>query len=134
MKLRLLSREKPEGILYASEVEFSSSSHPGVHVKMRRCSAGRRIELMERLAAHAARYEALKASERMDDQVQAEALRIRMDFEYLDWGLQRVSGLLVDGQAPDATVLFERGPEELVAEIVRAIRQECEFPEDERKN
>jgi hypothetical protein len=133
-KLRLLLRERPRGVVYASETEFASSSHEGVQVQLKRCSAGRRVELMERLAAYAAKYEALKASQRMDDKVQAEALRIRMDFEYLDWGLLGISGLLIDGETPDARVLFERGPETLVAEIVGAIRQECEFSEDERKN
>jgi hypothetical protein len=89
---------------------------------------------MERLATHASAYEALKASERMDDRVQAEALRLRMDFEYLDWGLARVFGLLIDGEVPDARMLFEKGPERLTQEILCRIREECELSGDERKN
>lgn len=134
--MRFLSRspEAPDGVLYASEIEVRSSAIPGVRFVLRRCSAARRLQLMERLAQHAAQFEALKASERVDDRVQAEALRLRMDFEYLDWGLARIQGLLVDGEAPDATRLFELGPEALAAEIVASIREECELSETERKN
>lgn len=134
MRLPLRLREEPEALLYASETQHASNSHPGVRFVLRRCSVGRRIALMERLAPHAGRYEALKASERLDDRVQAEALRLRMDFEYLDWGLAHVAGLLVDGEAPDSSALFEHGPEALVDEIVRAIRAECELSGEERKN
>lgn len=134
MRLPLLSPKVPDGLLYASEVEVASARYPGVCFTIRRCSAARRIALIERLAAYASRYEALKASDRMDDRVQAEALRLRMDFEYLDWGLLRLSGMLLDGDAPDAQSLFDRGPELLVAEIIGKIREECELNEGERKN
>lgn len=134
MRLRLLSREDPSGVVYASEREFLSASYPGIRFAVKRCSAARRIELIERLAKHASHFEALRASERMDDRVQAEALRIRMDFEYLDWGLLRISGLRIDDETPNAQLLFDRGPESLVAEIVQHIRNECELSENERKN
>ncbi len=134
MKLALLSRDTPDGVMYASEVEATSRQYPGVRFVLRRCSVARRIALIERLAGHASAYEALKASERMDDRAQAEALRLRMDFEYLDWGLLRVLGLLIDGEAPDAKTLFEKGPEGLTREILSRIREECELTGDERKN
>lgn len=134
MKSLLRLREEPSGLLYASETEHTSESHPGVRYVLHRCSLARRIALIERLAGHAARFEALRASERLDDRVQAEALRLRMDFEYLDWGLARVHGLLIDGEAPTVQTMFERGPESLVQEIVARIRAECELSGDERKN
>lgn len=134
MKLPWLSPETPDGVLYASETELASNSYPGVRFVLRRCSVARRLALIERLAGHASRFEALKASERIDDRAQAEALRLQMDYEYLDWGLLRVSGLLVDGEIPSAQALFDRGPERLVHEIISRIREECELSEDERKN
>ncbi|MCW5963465.1 MAG: hypothetical protein KIT83_05455 [Bryobacterales bacterium] len=134
MKLAWHSPETPDGVLYASETEMASKTYPGVRFVLRRCSVARRIALIERLAGHASRFEALKASERIDDRAQAEALLLRMDFEYLDWGLLRVSGLMVDGELPDARALFDRGPERLVHEVISRIREECELSEAERKN
>jgi hypothetical protein len=134
MRFLSLLHDAPDGVLYASEKEVESSSHPGVRFVIRRCSAARRLELIQRLAEHAGEYEALRSTERTDDRLRAEALRLRMDFEYLDWGLARVCGLMVDGEAPDVRRLFERGPEALVREIVGRIREECELSEAERKN
>jgi len=130
----LHSPKTEEGVLYSSETEVASETFPGVRFVLRRCSGARRIALIERLATHASHFEALKASERLDDRVRAEALRLRMDFEYLDWGLSRVSGLMLDGELPDAQMLFDRGPERLVEEIVGKVREECELSEAERKN
>jgi hypothetical protein len=70
----------------------------------------------------------------VDDRVQAEALRIRIDREYLLWGLKELHGLEVDGVPADADSLFECGPEALTREIVARIRQECELSGEQRKN
>lgn len=134
MRFLSLSHDEPDGVLYASEVEVESSVYSGVTFVIRRCSGARRLELMRRLAEHASEYEALRSTERADDRLKAEALRLRMDFEYLDWGLAQVRGLTVDGQCPDAMCLFERGPEGLLREVVSRIREECELNEAERKN
>ena len=134
MKLRSLLREMESKTFYASEKFFESQQVSGVSFVLRKMSAARRLHLVERLGELASRLEALQASDRMDDRVQAEALRIRMDREYLFWGLKSIEGIEIDGAPADAEILFEQGPEALVAEIVGSIRRECEFSPAERKN
>ena len=70
----------------------------------------------------------------LDDRVQAEALRIQIDREYLRWGLKELRGLEIDGVPAESESLFERGPEDLMNEIVSRIRAECELSGEERKN
>lgn len=134
MKLRSLLRDMESRTFYASEKYFASESVPGTSFVLRKMSASRRLDLVERLGELAGRLEALRASEKMDERVEAEALRIRMDREYLLWGLKGIDGLEIDGTPADAENLFDKGPEKLVSEIVRCIRLECELSPEERKN
>lgn len=134
MKFPLLSREKPREVLYASERTVESQASPGVTFTVRRISAASRLDLIGRLGALAAQLEMLRSSELLPDRVQAEALRIQIDREYLFWGLRKLSGLCIDGAAADAELLFASGPEPLVQEIVQCIRKECELDANERKN
>ena len=134
MKLRSLLRDLESKTFYASEKFFASESVPGASFVLRKMSASRRLDLVERLGELASRLEALRASEKMDDRVEVEALRIRMDRAYLLWGLKSVDGLEIDGAPADAELLFENGPEDLVSEIVNRIRRECELSPLERKN
>lgn len=134
MKFPLLSRDTPREILYASERTEASRALPGVTFTVRRISAANRLDLIGRLGELAAQLEMLRSSELLPDRVQAEALRIRIDREYLLWGLSKVSGLRIDGAPADAELLFAHGPEPLVREIVQCIRKECELDADERKN
>ena len=57
-----------------------------------------------------------------------------MDEVYLRWGLLRLEGLAIDGQAASIDELLERGPEELCREIVDRIKLECGLTDDEAKN
>jgi hypothetical protein len=134
MKFPLLSRDTPREVLYASERTEASRALPGVTFTVRRISAASRLDLIGRLGALAAQLEMLRASESLPDRVQAEALRIQIDREYLLWGLSKLRGLRIDGAPADAELLFTNGPEPLVREIVQCIRKECELDADERKN
>lgn len=134
MKLPFLSPDPPREILYASERTVASQASPGVTFTLRRISAASRLDLISRLGALAAQLEMLRSSEALADRVQAEALRIQIDREYLFWGLKDVQGLRIDGVSANAELLFASGPESLVQEIVRCIRKECELDADERKN
>lgn len=134
MRFPLLSHRATSPILYASETTFDSTILPPVRYVLYRMSAARRLDLVSRLVELATQLEMLCASEAVDDRVQAEALRIRIDREYLLWGLKELRGLDIDGVPADADSLFERGPEALTKEILGRIRQECELSGEERKN
>ena len=53
---------------------------------------------------------------------------------YLRWGLREISGLLIDGEAATHELLLDRGPEDLVREILTSIRSECGLNPEESKN
>jgi hypothetical protein len=97
-------------------------------------SVAGRLDLISRLGSLVSQLEMLRASEDLPDRLQAEALRIQIDREYLLWGLKDLQGLRIDGEAADAMKLFEYGPESLVNEIVQRIRSECELDANARKN
>jgi hypothetical protein len=65
---------------------------------------------------------------------QVALLAAEIDAIHLRWGLESISGLEIDGAAATAESLLAAGPEELVAEILAAIRREAGLDEDERKN
>ena len=134
MRLLSLSRNPRTPVLYASETSVESTSIPGVTFVLHKMSAARRLDLISQLGELAAQLDMLRTSDKLEDRVRAEALRIRIDREYLLWGLRAIHGLEIDGVAAEAEALFERGPEALVAEIVRRIRDECELSPSEQKN
>ena len=53
---------------------------------------------------------------------------------YLEWGLTRLDGLLIDGRAATTELLIEKGPSELADEIIEVIRSGIGLSDDERKN
>lgn len=134
MNFPLLSHRRTLPILYASETAFESAVLPPVRFVLHRISAARRLDLLACMGELASQLEMLQASGSLDDRVQAEALRIQIDREYLRWGLKELRGLEIDGVPAEAESLFERGPEDLMNEIVSRIRAECELSGEERKN
>jgi hypothetical protein len=52
----------------------------------------------------------------------------------VEWGLAELEGLSIDGQAATVELLIDKGPEELVDEIVSALQAEIGLSEEERKN
>lgn len=134
MRFRSLLPNPFRAVLYATELRFQSSTTPGVTFTLRRMSAAGRLDLISRLGSLVSQLEMLRASEDLPDRLQAEALRIQIDREYLLWGLKDLQGLRIDDEAADAMKLFECGPEGLVNEIVQRIRSECELDANARKN
>ena len=84
------------------------------------------------MAKKLAFHSAAKEGER--DEAEAALLAAEIDREYLRWGLARVDGLEIDGEAATPASLREAGPETLVREALRAVRREAGLSEDERKN
>jgi hypothetical protein len=119
---------------YESVVEIESRVAPGVRFTVARMSFGRRMELMRRIRELGRRMEFLEAGDEAGDKMDAGLLRAEIDRLYLTWGLQAVSGLVLDGGEASAELLAEAGPEELFREALAAVRAETELAGEERKN
>lgn len=120
---------------YESSVWKASGDAEGVRYRIRRMSFGRRLELMKRVGDSLARLEFLQAGElSAESSAEAALLGGAIDREFLEWGLEEVEGLAIDGQAATPTTLIENGPEPLVQEALRAVRDTIGLSEQERKN
>lgn len=95
---------------------------------------GRRLELMKSVRDLAVRIEYFDAGRDEKNRMEASLLGAQMDRLYLEWGLEEVRGLQIDGVAATPESLIERGPEDLVHEALAAIKAECGLTETERKN
>lgn len=120
---------------YASAIDVESQVAPGVRLRVRRMSFGRRMELTRRLHELLAKLEFLRAGEGSSAEAAESALvGGEIDREYLRWGLAGVEGLEIDGRPASAEDLIESGPEELVDEALRIVREQAGLTEAERKN
>lgn len=119
---------------YESFVDRVSEAMPGVAYRIRRISFGRRLELTRKIREIARRIEFAEAGEGFADKVEASLMSLEVDRLYLEWALDGVTGLDLDGAAATVTDVIERGPEPLCREIVGAIREECGLTEEARKN
>ena len=126
------SSRSPES--YVSYLERDSDSMPGVRYRIAKMSFARRLELLRRVREFAQRIEFLEARGEVSDRFESSVLSAEIDRLYLEWGLQAVSGLVIDGEEATPSTMIDRGPEDLAREIVRSIREECHLSEDERKN
>lgn len=119
---------------HESFVWCEAETHAGVRYRIARISLGRRIELARRIRDVGRKIEFLEASNDVREKLEAAVLKGEIDRVYLEWGLEAVEGLEVDGEAATPEVLIERGPADLAAEILQRIRSECGLSETERKN
>ncbi len=130
------SQTSPANVVvhYDSVVWIESKAAPGVRFAIHRVSFGRRMELSRRVRELSQRAEFLGAGSELHEKIEANILAQEIDAMYLYWGLVSVEGLIIDGQAADATQLLEKGPEDLAREVVSAIKGQCGLSEAERKN
>jgi hypothetical protein len=119
---------------YDSVVSIDSKAAPGVRFAIHRISFGRRMELSRRVREISLKAEFLEASTELHEKIEANILAQEIDVMYLQWGLVKIDGLIIDGEAASAVQLLEKGPEDLAREIVGAIRAQCGLSESERKN
>lgn len=120
---------------YQSFVWKESAQSEGVRYRIRCMSFGRRLELMKRVGDSLARLEFLQAGESTaETTAEATLLGGVIDREFLEWGLEAVEGLAIDGKAATPAELIESGPELLVQEALRAVRGAVGLSEQERKN
>jgi hypothetical protein len=129
---KLLSRLR-KGTNFESIRWDDSRSLPGVRFAVRKASLLQRIELTSRIKELTLHHEFLKAGD-IPDQLDATMADLLVRRLYLEWGLDQIFGLRIDGDSATVASLIERGPEPLVEEILAAIKAELDLSEDERKN
>jgi hypothetical protein len=119
---------------FESTREVASHTAPGVKYRLRAMTFARRMELMRRVRELSGRVEFLEAGTDAEQKMDAGLLRGQIDREVVLWGLESVSGLVVDGRAAGPELLVESGPEPLFREVLAAVRAETGLTEEERKN
>jgi hypothetical protein len=119
---------------YESQVRVESKTAPGVSFTIARMSFGRRLELTRRVRDIATRVEFLEAGKDPREKLEAALLAGEIDRVYLDWGLVKVDGLVLDGEPATPSRMIELGSEELTQEILAAIKAQCGLNAEERKN
>jgi hypothetical protein len=113
---------------------FDAETQPGVRFRIRRVSLGRRIELARRIREIGRKIEFLEASGAPGEQIEATLLKGEIERAYLEWGLDQLEGLEIDGEAATPESLVECGPLALAEEILEKIKNECGLNQAERKN
>ena len=120
---------------YNSSTEVESQAIPGVRFRLRRVSFGRRLELARLLRDRLETIERLAlAPDNEARAAQTALLGAEIDAIHLRWGLASIEGLEIDGAPATADSLIDAGPEDLVREILSAVRRETGLDADERKN
>jgi len=120
---------------YESTITVASQACAGVSFTIRKMSFGRRLELARKTKRLLGRLEFLRAGEKdLPEETEAALAAGEIDGEFLAWGLVSVDGLEIDGEPAGAENLLEAGPEELVSEVLAAIRRQAGLTEEERKN
>jgi hypothetical protein len=125
----------PNGAVhYESVVSIDSKAAPGVRFAIHRISFGRRMELSRRVREISQKAEFLDAGTELHEKIEANILAQEIDVMYLQWGLVKIDGLIIDGEVAGTAQLLEKGPEDLAREVVGAIKEQCGLTETERKN
>jgi hypothetical protein len=126
------STVKPAG--YESCVERQSTCRPGVSYTVHRISLARRMDLSRRIREISQKAQFLEAGNELQDKIEANLLANEIEATYLRWGLVRLDGLYIDGEAATVESLIEKGPEDLAREIIGEIKSQCGLSDAERKN
>jgi hypothetical protein len=120
--------------VWQSNKTVASEVIPGVEFVIARMTFGRRLELMKRVRDLAARLEYFDAGREEKNRIEASLLGAQLDRLYIQWGLEEIRALELDGEAATPQLLIDKGPEDLFQEILAAIKSECGLNEQERKN
>jgi hypothetical protein len=123
----------PKPTCYSSVVWYESAVFPGVHFAVRRSSLAQRIELTRKMRELTLKNEFLRAGDNTD-QLQASLSDLLARRAFVEWGLTEIKGLSIDGVEADIGLVLEKGPEDLIEEIITRINAETRLDEQERKN
>jgi hypothetical protein len=121
-------------MVYESTTRVESRVAPGVQLIIRKISFARRLAITRQIRELAERAEFFAAGESAKDKLDAALVGAEIDRIYLLWGLQEIVDLTLDGVAATPESLLATGPEDLVQEVIQAVKAECGLSEDERKN
>src|SRR5438270_8564414 len=108
--------------VWDSRKVVSSMLYPGVEFVIVRMSFGRRLELMKRIRDLAARAEFFEAGRDEKNRMEASLLGAEIDRIYVQWGVEEIRGLQLDGESPTVSAFIERGPEDLFREALEAVK------------
>ncbi len=123
----------PKQTCYSTVVWHESTVFPGVHFAVRRSSLAQRIELTRKMRELTLKNEFLRAGDTAD-QLQASLSDLLARRTYVQWGLAEIRGLIIDGLQADVESVLDKGPENLIEEIITRISDETGLNEQERKN
>ena len=129
-----LSAEAVCAAAHQSWAWFDANTWAGVRYRIVAVSVTRRIELARRIREIGRRLEFLEAGGAAHERLEAMVLAGEIDQAYLEWGLEAVDGLSIDGESATPSLLIAKGQADLAAEILERIRAACGLSEDERKN
>jgi hypothetical protein len=128
-----LTSPSPSEVSYSSLSWRGSKTIEGVRFAIRRVSLTQRLELNKRVREFTLQHEFLKAGPAAD-QLEAAWADLLVRKLYVEWGLAGLEGLSIDGETANVELLIDKGPEELVDEVVSALQEETGLSEEERKN
>ena len=123
-----------EAANYESSLELNSATYPTVKYRIRRPSFRRRSALIGQVREMGRSLQCLEAGEGVAERIEAFHVRSKIDQLYLEWGLEKIEGMEIDGEAISVESLMAKGPEELTSEILEQIKRQCTMTEAERKN
>src|SRR5438128_350014 len=89
---------------YSSSVWHESTAFPGVRYATRRTSLLQRIELTKRVGELINKHDFLKAGDAAD-QLEVTLGELLVRRLYIEWGLQEIDGLVIDGKPADVDLL-----------------------------
>src|SRR5581483_11342544 len=119
---------------HESSVWCEAKERAGVRFRVARISVARRIELAQKIREVGRSIEFLEAGQDPREKLEAAALAAEIDRVYLEWGLEEIQGLEIDGEPATPAMLIKKGPMELSREILARIKAECGLSKEERKN
>jgi hypothetical protein len=123
-----------EAVNYESTLELNSATYPSVKFRIRRPSFRRRSVLIGQVRELGMSLQCLEAGEGVAERIEAFHIRAKIDQLYLEWGLEKIDGMQIDGEAVCVESLMAKGPEDLTREILEQIKRQCTMSEAERKN
>lgn len=123
----------PSEVSYASLSWHNSKTMEGVRFAIKRVSLAQRLDLNRRVRELTLRHEFLNAGPAAD-QLEAAWADLLVRKLYVEWGLAGIEGLSIDGKTATLELLIDKGPEQLIDEVVSAIQEETGLSEEERKN
>ena len=119
---------------WQSSTIVNSQSWPGVELIIARITFGRRLDLLKRVRDLAVKLEYFEAGRDEKNRIEASLLGAQLDRLYIEWGLDDIRGLQIDGAPATPESLVARGPEDLFQEALAVIKAECGLNEQEIKN